>query len=51
VPRKKKSKRSTTISEKTRAEDEHLRQVLAHADPEKFKRIVRPLFRSKTENE
>jgi len=44
VPRKKKSKRSTTISEKTRAEDERLRQELAHADPEKFKRFMKPLF-------
>jgi hypothetical protein len=44
VPRKKRSKRSTTVSEKTRAEDERLRQELAHADPEKFKRVLKPLF-------
>jgi hypothetical protein len=46
VPRKKRSKRSTTISEKTRAEDERLRQELVHADPDKFKRIIKPLFRT-----
>jgi hypothetical protein len=44
VPRKKKSKRSTAVSAKTRAEDERLRQELAHADPEKFKRFMKPLF-------
>jgi hypothetical protein len=48
MPRKKRSKRSTTVSEKTRAEDERLRQVLAHADPEKFKRILKPLFGART---
>ncbi len=35
---------------KKRAEDERLRRELEQADPEKFKRLVRPLFRSsKTE--
>jgi hypothetical protein len=46
VPRKKPSKQPTTISEKTRAEDERLRQALVHADPEKFKRAIKPLFHS-----
>jgi hypothetical protein len=45
VPRKK-SKERKPISEKQRASDERLRQELAHADPEKFKRLVKPLFRS-----
>jgi hypothetical protein len=44
VPRKKRSKKPATISEKTRAEDERLRQELAQADPEKFKRFIKPLF-------
>jgi hypothetical protein len=48
----KKSKTPKSISEKTRASDESLRRALEKADPEKFKRMVRPLFRSpKTENE
>jgi len=46
VRRKNKSKKPATISEKTRAEDERLRQELAQADPEKFKRALKPLFRS-----
>jgi hypothetical protein len=50
VPRKK-SKEKKPISEKTRAEDERLRQELANADPEKFKRLVRPLFRSSVKND
>jgi hypothetical protein len=37
------------LKEKTRAEDERLRQELAHADPEKFKRMVKPLFRSRSD--
>jgi hypothetical protein len=45
VPRKKKSKQPQ-LKEKTRAEDERLRRELAHADPEKFKRALKPLFRS-----
>jgi hypothetical protein len=45
VPRKK-SKPQKSISEKTRASDERLRQELEQADPEKFKRLVKPLFRS-----
>jgi hypothetical protein len=44
VPRQKKSKRPSKLKEKTRAEDERLRQELAHADPERFKRILKPLF-------
>jgi hypothetical protein len=48
VPRKKRSKKPAIISEKTRAEDERLRQELAHADPEKFKRILKPLFDDRT---
>ncbi len=46
---KKKSKRPTEISEKTRAEDERLRRELESADPDKFKRLVKPLFRSSAE--
>jgi hypothetical protein len=46
MPRKDKSKRHVPISEKTRQEDERLRRELENADPEKFKRIVKPLFRS-----
>jgi hypothetical protein len=44
VPRKKRSKQPATISEKTRAEDEQLRRELEQADPEKFKRFMKPLF-------
>jgi hypothetical protein len=51
VPRKKRSKQPANISEKTRAEDERLRKELAEADPEKFKRIMKPLFRSTKANE
>jgi hypothetical protein len=51
VPRKK-SKPQKNISEKQRESDDLLRRELEQADPEKFKRLVRPLFRSsKTENE
>jgi hypothetical protein len=51
VPRKK-SKPQKVISEKQRASDDLLRRELEQADPEKFKRLVRPLFRSsKAENE
>jgi hypothetical protein len=50
VPRKK-SKPQKVISEKTRASDERLRRELEQADPETFKRLVRPLSRSsKTES-
>jgi hypothetical protein len=42
----KKSMTPKTISEKTRASDENLRRELENADPEKFKRLVKPLFRS-----
>jgi hypothetical protein len=45
VPRKK-SKPQKSISEKTRESDDSLRRELAQADPEKFKRLVKPLFRS-----
>jgi hypothetical protein len=44
VPRKKRSKKPATISEKTRAEDERERQELERADPDKFKRFIKPLF-------
>ena len=44
VPRKK-SKPKKFVGEKTRVEDERLRGALADADPEKFKRLVKPLFR------
>jgi hypothetical protein len=50
--RKKKSQTPKPISEKQRESDDLLRRELEQADPEKFKRLVRPLFRSsKTENE
>lgn len=45
VPRKNKLKQSATISEKTRAEDQRLRKELENADPEKFKKALKPLFR------
>jgi hypothetical protein len=35
------------ISEKTRAEDERLREELRHADIEKFKQVIKPLFQRK----
>jgi hypothetical protein len=41
-----KSKPQKVISEKTRASDDLLRRELEKADPEKFKRLVKPLFRS-----
>jgi hypothetical protein len=44
--RTKKSKTQKVISEKTRASDDLLRRELEKADPEKFKRLVKPLFRS-----
>jgi len=51
VPQKK-SKQPKSISGKTRADDERLRRELEQADPEKFKSLVNPLFRSsKAENE
>jgi hypothetical protein len=46
VPRIRKSKPPKPISEKTRESDEALRRELESADPEKFKRLVKPLFRS-----
>jgi hypothetical protein len=49
--RKKKSQTPKPISEKQRESDNLLRRELEQADPEKFKRLVRPLFRSsKTES-
>jgi len=45
VPRKK-SKTPKPISEKQRESDNALRRELEQADPEKFKRLVSPLFRS-----
>jgi hypothetical protein len=44
--RTKKSKRPSKLKETTRAADDALRRELEQADPEKFKRMVRPLFRS-----
>jgi hypothetical protein len=44
--RKRKSQTPKPISEKTRESDDSLRRELAQADPEKFKRLVKPLFRS-----
>ncbi len=38
-------------SEKQRASDERLRKELAEANPEKFKRLVKSLFRSSTEKD
>jgi hypothetical protein len=49
MSRKKRSKQQNPISEKTRESDERLRQELANADPERFKRLVKPLFRSSSE--
>jgi hypothetical protein len=46
MPRIRKSKPPKPISEKTRESDERLRRELENADPEKFKRMVKPLFRS-----
>ncbi len=43
---RKQSKPKKPLSEKQRADDERLRKELAEADPEKFKRLVKPLFRS-----
>jgi len=49
--RKKKSQTPKPISEKQRESDNLLRRELEQADPEKFKRLVKPLFRSsKTES-
>jgi hypothetical protein len=45
VPRKK-SKPQKQLSAKQRESDEQLRRELETADPEKFKRMVKPLFRS-----
>jgi hypothetical protein len=50
MPRKKRSKSLKPISEKTRTEDDRLRKELTEADPEKFKRLVKPLFRSSEMN-
>jgi hypothetical protein len=44
--RKRKSRERKPVSEKTRAEDERLRRELEQADPERFKRLVKPLFHS-----
>jgi hypothetical protein len=44
VPHKKRSRKPAPISEKTRAEDERVRRELDQADPEKFKRFMKPLF-------
>jgi hypothetical protein len=44
--RKKKSQTQKPISEKQRESDDLLRRELEKADPERFKRLVRPLFRS-----
>jgi len=50
--RKKKSQTPKPISEKQRESDDLLRRELEQAEPEKFKRLIRPLFRSsKTEVE
>jgi|HubBroStandDraft_5_1064220.scaffolds.fasta_scaffold96409_2 hypothetical protein len=49
MPRTTRSKSLRPISEKTRESDERLRQELVNADPEKFKRLVKPLFRSPSE--
>ena len=35
------------MSEKTRAEDERLKEELRHADMEKFKRVIKPLLSRK----
>jgi len=50
MPRKKTSKPKSSVSEKTRAEDERLRKELEKADPKKFDRLVSPLFRSSKNN-
>jgi len=50
MPRKK-SKPKSTVSEKTRADDERLRKELEKADPKKFDRLVSPLFRSSKTDE
>jgi len=44
--RKKKSQTPKPISEKQRESDNLLRRELEQADPETFKRLVKPLFRS-----
>jgi hypothetical protein len=44
VPRLRKSKQPSKPTEKTRAEDERLREELRNADPGKFKRLMKPLF-------
>jgi hypothetical protein len=50
MPRIRKSKPPKPISEKTRESDEALRRELEKADPEKFKRLIKPLFRSSEMN-
>jgi hypothetical protein len=42
MPRK--DKRPHPISEETRQEDERLRKELENADPEKFKKVLKPLM-------
>ncbi len=42
MPRKDKGKHP--ISEETRQEDERLREELRKADPEKFKKLLKPLM-------
>ncbi len=44
--RRKKSKQRKPISANQRESDDKLRRELENADPEKFKRLVKPLFRS-----
>jgi hypothetical protein len=39
------------ISEKTRAEDERLREELRHADIDKLKRLMKPLIEKKESKE
>ncbi len=44
MPRKSRPKPPSKLKETTRAEDERLRRELEQADPEKFKRFMKPLF-------
>lgn len=46
-----KSKERKPISEKRRAEDDKLRRDLERADPEKFKRALKPLFQSQKDRQ
>jgi hypothetical protein len=43
---RKQSKPKRTVSAKQRESDDALREELRRADPEKFKRLISPLFRS-----